>query len=189
MEKIYADHANKLKALGNRARLEMIKVENARYSPAAKAVYLTEVRSLDAKLKIATNNAPYERYAQRVGNYIYNSKKAANPQFDRDDLKKLRGESLAIARDRVGADKKRIDISAREWEAIQSGAISTNKLEKIVANTDKNILTKLALPKSSPLMSPGKISRAKSMIANGYTRDEIAEHLGVSESTLNSALV
>ena len=37
-------------------------------------------------------------------------------------------------------------------------------------------------------MSPGKVSKAKALEANGYTLAEIADSLGVSTSTIQKAL-
>ncbi|MDR2395835.1 MAG: hypothetical protein LBD57_04480 [Endomicrobium sp.] len=188
MEGVYADHANRLKALANKARLEVLKVPNLEYSPSANKAYATEVKSLKAQLKLAKGNKAYERQATLISNAMYNAKKAANPNFDADDLSKLRGQCLTLARARVGAKKHKIEISDNEWNAIQSGAISNYLLTQIVANSNKENLIRRALPKSSPVMSSGKISRARSMMARGYTRADIADMMGVSVSTLNAAL-
>lgn len=188
MEKIYADYANNLKNLARQARLEMLRTPNLEYSPSAAKTYATEVASLNAKLKLATGNKTYERQAQLVGDYLYTTKKKSNPELDSDDLKKLRGQSLAIARERVGAKKKQIEITDNEWKAIQSGAISDSKLTQILANTNKDDLIRRSLPKSTPILSSGKIARARSMMARGYSQADVAEMLGVSVSTLNKAL-
>jgi uncharacterized protein YjcR len=45
-------------------------------------------------------------------------------------------------------------------------------------------IKQLATPKASVSMSPSKIATAKSMFAKGRSRAEIADHLGVSVSTL-----
>ena len=188
MEIIYADHANKLKDLANRARGEAFKTPPLEYSKTAKKVYETEVRSLNAKLELAKSNKVYERQAQLLANAIYNAKRKANPDLDADDLKKLRGQSLAAARIRVGSKKKPVIVTDSEWNAIQAGAISNYKLTQIIANADKDDLVRRALPKATPFVSSGKINRAKAMMANGYALVDIAEIMGVSESTLRKAI-
>ena len=50
MEEVYAEYANRLKALGNRARKASIEVKDMEYSPLANKAYAKEVASLDQKL-------------------------------------------------------------------------------------------------------------------------------------------
>lgn len=188
MESIYADHANKLKALGNQARKEYTRIQPTKYSPSAKKTYASEVESLQAKLNVALKNAPLERKAQLIANAMYQAKKEANPDMDKDQQKKEKGRCLTTARSRVGAGKQRIDITEREWQAIQAGAISNNTLNQIINNTDLDKLKQLATPRTKTTMTNAKLERAKSMAARGYTTSEIADALGVSTSTINNAL-
>ena len=180
METVYANHANKLKATANEARKESLNTKTTSYSPSAKKTYAKEVASLDAKLNVALKNAPLERQAQILANAVVSKKRAANPHMDADGLKKIKGQALAEARSRTGAKKHQVTITDREWEAIQSGAISTNKLSQILNNTDLDSVKKLATPRSSTGLSPAKISKAKSMFDSGYTQAEVADALGVS---------
>ena len=189
MEEIYADHANKLKALGNKARLEYLAIKPIPYSPSAKKVYANEVASLNAKLNVALMNAPHERQAQLLANKIIKETIADNPDMDKDDIKKLKGRALNTARLRVGASKKKIEITDKEWEAIQSGAISSSKLKQIIANTDEDKLKQRAMPRENkPLMSTANVNRARAMLARGYTQAEVAKQLGVSVTTLLNAV-
>ena len=52
-----------------------------------------------------------------------------------------------------------------------------------------DVVRKLATPKPEVLMTPAVSSRARTMLASGYTRSEVAEALGVSVSTLDLATV
>lgn len=188
IEFIYADYSNKMKALANRARKEMVNTPPMKVNPSAKATYKPEVDHLKAQLNRALKNAPLERVAQVVGNAIAKSKADANPSLDKDDLKRIKYQALEEARLRVGAQKTPITISDREWEAIQSGAVSSNILQKILQNTDLDRIKELATPRNAPTMTTAYIARAKSMLAAGYTQAEVASALGVSVSTLNQAL-
>ena len=188
MERIYADHANRLKSLANQARLEALKTPPLKYSPSAKRAYSNEVASLDSKLTLALQNAPRERQAQILANTIIQAKRDSNPHLEGDQLKKIRFQALEEARLRVGAGKQRIDITPREWEAIQAGAISNNKLEQILNNTNVDTVRKLATPRPKVLMTNAKVSRAQSMFSSGYTRAEVADALGVSLSTLDASV-
>lgn len=188
IERIYADHSNKLKALANDARRSMVNTKSIAYSPSAKAVYSKEVDSLNAKLHIALRNAPLERQAQVLANATYQAKKRANPDMDPAETKKIKSQALAEARSRTQAKKAQIQITDDEWSAIQAGAISTNKLQQILQNADLDQVKKLATPKSELLMSSAKTNRAKAMLSSGYTQAEVADALGVSVTTLKKGL-
>lgn len=188
MEAVYADHANKLKAIANAARKESFATRPTPYSGTANKAYSAQVASLSAKLNIAQKNAPIERQAQILANSMVNARKQANPDMDPADLKKIKGQELEKARTRTGAKKQRIVITPSEWEAIQAGAISNNKLSNILNNADLDEVKQLAMPRDKPPMNAGKVARAQSMLASGYTQAEVADALGIPASTLNDAL-
>lgn len=188
MEGIYADHANKLKALGNEARKEYISTKPMQYSPSARKTYAKEVESLDSKLRDSILNAPRERQAQLLANYIFKDKKRNNPGMDKEEVKKVKAQTLEEARSRVGAvsrKQRNIVITDREWEAIQAGAVSNNKLSQILRNTDEKAIKERATPKNKPAMTAAKVARAKSLLSMGYTQAEVADYLNVSVSTIN----
>ena len=188
MEKIYADHSNRLKSLANQARKQSLEVETTPLSKEAKARHAAEVASLNAKLNIAKKNAPLERQAQTIADTIVRQKKAARPDLEPAEIKKIKNQALAEARGRTGAGKQRIQITDREWAAIQAGAISTSKLAEILDNSDLDRVRKLATPRVDILMTPAKTARAKQMAASGATQAEIASALGVSLTTLKNSI-
>jgi len=188
MEKTYARHSNKLKALANEARKEMVATKNIPYMPSSKAVYAHEVASLNAKLNDALKNAPLERQAQVVANHIVAQRRRANPEMDAAERKKIKGQALDEARLRTGANKTKIDITDREWDAIQQGAISNDKLKNILNNTDVDKLRERATPRPKPVMTKAVTARAKAMLAGGATLSEVANALGVPLSTLSSGI-
>lgn len=188
MEEIYANHANKLKALGNQARKEMVTTKTQPVSKSAQQTYSKEVESLKSKLALAESNAPLERQAQIVANVIIKAKKESNPDMTKEELKKVKQRALLDARERMGAKRNTITITSKEWEAINAGAIPGSTLTKILNNTDSRQIKQLATPRTYPSMTPSSISRAKSMIESGYTRSEVADALGVSTTTLIEVL-
>ena len=188
MEKIYADHSNRLKALANTARKRSLEVELTPLSKDAKARHPNEVASLNAKLNIAKKNAPLERQAQAIAESIVAQKKQARPDLEPSDIKKIKNQALAAARGRTGAGKQRIEITDAEWKAIQEGAISTSKLREILDNSDLDRVRQLATPRVALLMTPAKTARAKQMAASGATQAEIASALGVSLTTLKNSI-
>jgi 2'-5' RNA ligase/biotin operon repressor len=188
IENVYATHANRLKALGNQARKAYVETPNLVANPAARKTYAPQYATLRNKLNIALMNAPQERRAQLLANAKVSAKRAANPDMEPDEVKKVKTLALTEARLRTGAKKKRIEITPIEWEAIQAGAITDNFLRQILANTDLDKIKELATPRERTTMSSANLSRAKQMLANGYNQGEIAELLGVPTSTLNDAL-
>ena len=191
MEHIYAEHANKLKALANQARKEYISTPNMKVNISAKKTYSEEIKSLDAKLNIALKNAPRERQAQLISDHIISKKKKDNPDISKEELKKLKDQTLREARARTGTIDRRtrnIDITDREWEAIQAGAISNTKLQQILRNTDEDKLKARAMPRNNKKVTQAAISRAKAMMNAGYTQAEAAKAVGISVSTLQKEL-
>lgn len=188
IETVYSEHANKLKALANKARAESRSTDYIPYSKEAHVKYKDQVDSLNSKLNIALKNRPLERKAQLVANAKVKNVYAANPDMDSDDLKKLKGRCLTEARLQTGASKQQIKIEPKEWEAIQAGAISTNKLKSIVQNSDLDVLKQLAMPREMRGVTPAQESRIKVLESRGYTLAEIADAVGVSTSTINNVL-
>lgn len=188
IETIYADHSNKLKGLANKARLEVLATKTNPRSPSARVVYKDEVATLNAKLNIALKNAPLERNAQSLANAVVSQKLSANPNLEESQIKKIKSNALAEMRTRTGAGKIRVQITPREWEAIQAGAISTSMLTKILDNADAKKVRELATPKDKILMTPIKVRRALAMAKSGFTQDEIADALGVSLTTLKISI-
>jgi predicted transcriptional regulator len=192
MEMLYADYANSMKSLANRARVEQVKTGKIAYSSSAKVTYQNEVDSLMSKLNTALLNSARERAAQRKANAeIDNKKKAYEEQHGSKmkpgDVKKASQQALTKYRNEVGAIPRRdrsINITDREWEAIQAGAISESTLKKILNNTDVDVLRQRATPRATNTLSTAKVNKIKSMSASNYSLAEIANSLGVSTSTV-----
>ena len=191
MELAYADYANSMKSLANQARVAMVNAGKIAYSKTAKATYQAEVKSLEDKLNTALLNTARERAAQRMANAEVNAKKQADPSMKPGDVKKASQQALSKARSEVGSVSRRdraIKITDKEWEAIQAGAISENRLKQILDNTDVDSLRQRATPRATNTLSDAKINRIKALSASNYTLSEIAEKLGVSTSTVSSYL-
>jgi predicted transcriptional regulator len=192
MELVYAEHANSMKALANQARMEMIKTGNSKYSSTARKTYQAEAKSLDQKLNDALLNATRERAAHRKANAEIAAKKALNPDMTKEDEKKLSQQALSSARSSLGSISRRnrnINITDREWEAIQAGAISESTLRKILNNSDPDKLRERATPRSNNgTLSTAKVNKIKQLSRSNYTLSEIADMMGVSTSTVSKYL-
>ena len=187
----YADYANYMKNLANTARVEMVNTGKIEYSKAAKDTYKDEVKSLEDKLRDAELNATRERAAQRLANAEVNAKRKIDPDMKTADVRKLGQQSISKYRDEVGSISRRnrsIKITDREWEAIQAGAISENKLIKILNNTDIDELRQRATPKVTNTLSTAQINKIKAMSNSNFTLEQIAKSCGVSTSTVSKYL-
>lgn len=190
MELVYADYANSMKSLANKARKTMMTTGKIEYDKKAKETYRTEVSSLMTKLNNAEKNRVRERAAQRLANVDVAAKKAANPDWKAEDIRKANQQAITRRRQDVGSVKRserNINITDKEWEAIQSGAISENYLKRILDNTDIDKLRERATPRATKTISTAKINQIIAMSAS-YTNAEIAEKLGVSPSTVSKVL-
>ena len=187
VEAAYADYANNMKKLGNKARLAAYNTPKMKYDPEAAVKYKEEVDVLKANNKLANMNAPKERQAQILANKIFNAKKKDNPdrREDKDWLKKMKGQAISGARLKVGAKKPTINITPKQWEAIQAGAVRQSLLEDILKNTSLDVIQSYATPYKTTPIDPARTSRVKSLLAMGYTQAYIAEQLGISSSTVN----
>jgi len=187
-EEAYAEYANKMKSLANQTRKEMVNTGKIEYSSSAKKIYQEEVDHLMSQLNVALKNAPRERQAQVMANAAVNAKKQDNPDIKPGEIKKLSQQELTRARNIVGAKRVPITISNREWEAIQAGAISENKLTQILNHVDIDDLRQRATPRTTTSLSTAKINKISSMNASGYSTADIAKAVGVSPATVSNYL-
>lgn len=189
-EEAYADYANKMKDLANKARLEYKATPTLKRSASAAKAFEPEVNRLMAALKVAQLNAPLEREAQRIANARVKAKVQANNITDKDEISKIRRAAISDARNSTGASGKRtrITISDGEWTAIQSGAISDTTLSEILRYAEPKTVRERATPRKTTQLSDARISRIKAMANSGHTNAEIAEALGISTSAVSKYL-
>ena len=177
-----------MKALANQARKESIEIVPDKRSISAKETYSVEVQSLIDKLRLAELNAPRERTAQRIAAVNLKKKINENPNLkvDKDKLKKVKQKILADARAKTNAGKALVEITDKEWDAIQAKAISATTLRRILNNTDMDKLKERATPRSTSSISPAVVAKIKAMNNTGYyTIKEMADAVGVSTSTIS----
>lgn len=189
-EEAYANYANKMKDLANKARLEYKATPTLKRSASAAKAFEPEVNRLMAALKVAQLNAPLEREAQRIANARVKAKVQANNITDKDEISKIRRAAISDARNTTGASGKRtrITISDGEWTAIQSGAISDTTLSEILRYAEPKTVRERATPRRTTQLSDARVSRIKAMANSGHTNAEIAEALGISTSAVSKYL-
>jgi DNA-directed RNA polymerase specialized sigma24 family protein len=115
-------------------------------------------------------------------------RRQANRDMDAAELRKIKGQALEEARARTGAKKHQIEITDEQWHAIQSNAISIDKMKNILNNTDIEKLKERATPRDKKVVTPAMASRALAMHRAGVTYAEMADALGISESTLQTII-
>lgn len=188
-EKAYADYANKMKDMANESRRLAVNTPAIPRDKAASKVYAKEVESLEAKLHMAELQAPREHRAQILAGGTIKAITEAHPEIkdDKKYLKKLNQSAITRAREAVGIDTaaKHIDITDKEWEAIQAHALSDSKTQRIFKYADQDQLVERALPTTSKSVSTAQANRMKALAAQGYTQAEIAENMGFSVATVS----
>lgn len=189
-EEAYAEHANRMKALANQARLEYKATPTLKRSASAAKAFEPEVTRLMAALRVAQLNAPREREAQRIANARVKAKVQDNNITDKDEISKIRRAAINDARVATGASGKRtrITISDGEWTAIQAGAISDTTLSEILRYAEPKTVRERATPRATTQLSQARVNRIKALANSGHTNAEIAEALGISTSAVSKYL-
>lgn len=189
IELVYANYSTNVKDLANKARAELRRTGRLKYNPSAKEAYASEVQSLKDQLNTAALNAPRERQATLIADSNIRAKIQADPSLNskdnKDKLKKLRAKEMDNARTLVGATRYAIDITPKEWEAIESGAISDTMLEQILRYADIDKVRALATPRQDRGLPANVKARARMLLSQGIAPSVVAEELGTSVATLS----
>lgn len=190
IEIAYAEYANALKNYTKKARQEALRTKETKRDPSAAAIYNQEAESLKRKLAKAQENQDVERWAQLLANQRVKSRQQQDPSLaeDKSRMKKLRQQYLTKAREETGAKRSKIDITDKEWEAIQRGAVGHTTLSAILKYADPDRVKSLSMPRSGSTTTANQKNLAKLMASNGFTQEQIANRLGVSSSTVNNIL-
>ncbi len=187
IERVYGNYANALKSLANSARKEYVSTPSTAYNKDAAKAYKAEVESLNTKLLKYNSQKPLERKAQIIANKVVSEEKANSVEpMSSKEVAKVKSRALRAARETVYGSKNRYrpDITEKEWEAIQNGAVSTNKAKQILEAADSSLVKSYATPRNKQTISTTKQARIKSLKSKGLTAAEIAEATGVSVSSV-----
>lgn len=186
-EVAYADYANHMKSLANKARKEAAITEEIPYSPTAAKIYKTEADSLKRKLDNSLRNSPRERQAQALANSEIEAKLESNPDLNNSpkDLKKFKDLALKRARETVGAKRTPIEITDKEWEAIQAGAITKTTLKGVLRFADSTSVKSRAMPRNTKTLNTAQTATLISRYNSGnYTPAQLAAAYGISVSAV-----
>ena len=186
-EKAYAEYAIELMKMGDQARKVSRSIKPTPVSQASKKIYEKEVKELDTELRIAKSNSPRERQAQTIASIRSSQYIKEHPGMDYEHKSRVKDQELQKARDELGARRHEIEITPRQWEAIQANAISASKLREILRYANEDKVRNLATPKDTKVtITQAKISLMKQMYDSGmYTQKEIAEKYNISPSAVS----
>lgn len=184
MEIVYADFANEMKELARAARREWLRTGDQVKDPKAAELYKAEVDSLNRQLAKADANAPFERSAQLLASRTMQIKLYENPEMTSEEKTKKRGQAIAAARNILGAGKERIDVSEKEYEAIQAGAISKTALTNILNNCNLDVLRERATPKNKKTLSAAEKASILVLARSGVGAAALSDRLQVSVKTI-----
>jgi hypothetical protein len=186
-EAAYAQYSNMLRAMANDARKEILATGDIKYNSQAEKEYHEEATHLLEEIRIAEINAPRERMAQLYARGITLAKMRDNPDMTKKERKKASQQALADGRIRFNASRHKIDISPREWEAIQAGAISPSKLTTLLKYADPDKVREYATPRHNVTLTAGQKHRIETMLEAGrLTPLQIAEQMNVSLYTVKN---
>lgn len=183
----YADYINELKAFKNKVDLEMSGIKMPARDPKAAKIYAEEVLSMKDKVNQVKINRIKERQAQRmaeVSSKAEIARRSEDEVLKKDEISRIKQQALNKARSMVGAERTPVTITDDEWDAVQSNAVSGTLLKELVSFMDDSQLKSLATPRANKQMTDARKSKAKALLANGYTIAQVAEALGVSSSTI-----
>lgn len=200
-EELYAEYANNMKAMANQARKASLNMGYTQ-NPGAAETFAREVASLNAKLNTAIKNKPYESLAQLKANaVIYDKRQHMSKDLTKEEkekqMKKIRTQAMNAARTYWGAEggKSKIPMTEREWQALNSGAFTKNKVNEILKNTKSEVIKNYALPKESYSIDPGlraliytMNNASSSSGGQRYTLADISERTGLSTSVVSDVL-
>lgn len=183
----YADYINELKAFKNKVDSEMSGIKMPARDPKAAKIYAEEVLSMKDKVNQVKINRIKERQAQRMAEVSSKAeivRRSEDEVLKKDEISRIKQQALNKARSMVGAERTPVTITDDEWDAVQSNAVSGTLLKELVSFMDDSQLKSLATPRANKQMTEARKSKAKALLANGYTIAQVAEALGVSSSTI-----
>lgn len=189
VELAYADYANYMKSLANEARKATLDLKPIVYSPQANRTYITEVDSLNKKYIELEKRKPVEAEALAEADTMIKGWYADNPGATSEQQGKTKQRLISYCRQKRGliGGENTLEITPKEWEAIQAGAISSTRLNKLLTRADMAVIQEYAMPRGHEL-TPTQKTRIRNMKASGASNAAIADELGISSTTVANFL-
>lgn len=192
IERAYAKYANEMKSLAIEARKELVATKDIQYSKDAYQAYKNDIDILVDQINEAERNRPRERIAtaraaaatkKRMDIWREDNPGASKSEY-KAEKRKVHQKEISKARKTVGAERKKITLTDRQWDAISQGALHKTTLETLFKYADMEDIKQRAMPRTSSKISKAKEAQIKALVASGYTNKQIAERIGCSSSTV-----
>ena len=86
--------------------------------------------------------------------------------------------------------RKQFNVTEKEWEAIQAGALRKSLVREIINRADADRIKELSTPKTSklPVLTKSNLAHARAMLNAGFTQAQVADNFNISPSTLSRLL-
>jgi len=185
-EILYAEYANFMKSQANKARKMLVNLKPPKMNHAAKNAYKDEIDSLNRKYTELEKRKPIETAAKTAAQSMIKVWYLENPHASSEEKSKQRQKILTMCRRERGLSNyyNSLQITPKEWEAIQAGAFSASKVEKLLRKADMSVIQQYAMPSSKGRLTQTQINRIRSMSNSGRSNSQIAEALNVNVSTV-----
>ena len=200
IERAYANYANTMKSLANKARKEALPIytEKLEYSSEAAKIYKKEVDELKKQVKEYKLNKPKELKANLLANMEVQEKieqYGLDYKGDKKEIAKLKQKAITNARLKTGAKRIEIDPTDKQWEAIQAKAVTATTLREVLEAADMDKIRERTIPRANVKMTDSMVKRAQTLReavnldgTPKYTISQIADALGVATSTVRKHL-
>lgn len=192
IERAYASFANEMKSMAKEARKIFKETKDLDYNKQTYLTYQNDIDTLLRSIDDAESNKMRERTAIAMANASIQKKmaswKQANPDASRTEYKaqkrKISDREMKVARNEVGARRKKVDITDAQWDAIQNGGLHKTDFYRLMKYADRDQVKQRAMPKTYNELSTAKQNRIEAMRRSGYTNEQIAAQVGCSVSTV-----
>lgn len=190
VEKVYADYANKLKALANECRRVSRTAPVYKRKPEMTQQYSNEVATIESKVADRKKKSPLERKAQALAEIDMKLKIDADPTIkeDREKYQKEVNRSVLRARNQLSVGDVDIHLSDKEWAAVFDGALNGDTFLYLMKHCDPIELNSHAFNKKDDYISDSRVVAVKEMNRLGYSRSQIMDHTGLSPKIIKEIL-
>ena len=190
VEKVYAEYANKLKALANECRRVSRTAPVYKRKPEMTEKYKDEVATIESKVADRKKKSPLERKAQALAEIDMKLKIDADPSIkeDRERYQKEVNRSVLRARNQLSVGDVDIHLSDKEWAAVFDGALNGDTFLYLMKHCDPIELNSHAFNKKDDYISDSRVVAVKEMNRLGYSRAQIIDHTGLSPKIIKEIL-
>lgn len=190
VENIYADYAKKMFSLANDCRKKSRMTPSYERNPSATREYSIDVMSIESKIADRKKKSPLERRAQILADADLSLRVEEDPGLrdDSKEFKKQASRCLNRARAKLNVGDVDIHLSDSEWKAVLAGALNGDSFLYLMRHCDSQELADQVFDTNNRELSDYRIGIIRQMNELGYSRQQIADHTGLSLRALKNVL-